>query len=66
MSSERKLSNVTLEEYIEANGGLLSFLEGLNDFARDNGLDWKNELSRMMSDVERRARFFSRMQVRHA
>jgi len=61
--AERKLSNVTIEEYIEANGGMLSFLEGLNQFAKENGLDWLRELQFMMSDVERKAQFFGRMGV---
>ncbi len=59
----RKLNNVTIEEYIEANGGMLSFLEGLNDFAKDNGMDWLREIQFMMADAERRARFFSRMRL---
>lgn len=63
MTTERELRNVTLEEYIEANGGMLSFLEGLNDFAKENGLDWLRELQSMMTDVERKAQFFGRMRV---
>jgi hypothetical protein len=58
-----ELRRVTLEEYIEANGGLAEFLEGLNDFAKVNGLDWVRPLQDMMTDVERRARLFQRIGV---
>lgn len=57
------LRKVTLEEYIEANGGLLSFLEDLVAFAKEHGLDWTSECQRMMTDVEYRARFFRRMGI---
>jgi hypothetical protein len=59
----QELRRVTLEEYIEANGGMASFLEGLNDFARENGFDWIDALRRMMTDVEYRARLFRRLGV---
>jgi len=59
----RNLQNVTIEEYIEANGGMASFLEGLNDFAKANGFDWLRELRFMMDDVERRAMMFRRIGV---
>ncbi len=59
----RKLTTVTIEEYIEANGGMLSFLEGFNDFAKENGMDWLREIQYMMNEAERKARFFSRMRL---
>lgn len=57
----RKLNLVTIEEYIEENGGLLSFLRGLDELARKNGFNWEHELSRMLSDVEYRAKSIYRI-----
>lgn len=51
-----KLRLVKLEEYIIANGGLANFLEGLLDFAKENGFNWKDEVKRMYDDVESRAK----------
>ena len=56
MATPQDIRKITFEEYIEANGGLASFLEELNTFAKSNGLDWTHELQQMMSDVEYRAR----------
>lgn len=59
----QELRRVTLEEYIEANGGMASFLEGLNEFAKVNGFHWLRNLQEMMTDVEHRARLFGRLRV---
>lgn len=52
---------ITLEEYIEANGTLGDFLEGLAEFAKDHGLDWKQDLERMYVEIEHKARVFRGM-----
>ena len=59
--TERKLRNVTLEEYIEANGGLLRFLEGLIDFAKEHGMDWRRHTQLMYDEAERKAAMFRRI-----
>lgn len=59
----QRLRRVTLEEYIEANGSMASFLNGMAEFAEANGFDWNGELNQMMNDVEQRARLFARLGV---
>jgi hypothetical protein len=46
---------------IEANGTLGDFLEGLAEFAKDHGLDWKQDLERMYVEIEHKARVFRGM-----
>lgn len=60
----QEIRRITLEEYIEANGGMASFLDGLHSFAKANGFDWLRELQSMMTDVEHKASLFSRLGVR--
>lgn len=57
VSREHMLKHVTLEEYILANGGIGSFLEGLGEFWRRQGFDMK-PLRDMAQDADHKARLF--------
>jgi 2-keto-3-deoxy-L-rhamnonate aldolase RhmA len=61
-SRERILRHATLEDYIEANGGLDSFLEGLADLWKSLGLD-ESRIKELGHDVDTLQARMRRMRI---